>query len=1382
MPLGIFVRGVLIGLLTALIALGMALTYRSNRFINFAQADMGTIPVVLIVMLMTAWGWPYLLAVPTGVVAALVLGAVIELGIIRRFFKAPRLLLTVASLGLSQLLTAIAILLPRLWGADFPLLGQRLAAPFDLQFSIGTVVFDANDLIAMIVAPLALIGLAVFLRWSSVGVAIRASADSADRASLLGVPVKRLQTLVWAVASLMAFIAIFLRAGILGLPVFGALTVGVLLRALAALVLGRMTNLLAIGANAVALGILEVAVGFAASSPLLIDPILAAVIIVALVLTRRGSSRVDEADVSTWRSADDVRPIPDEVGRIPIVRAVKWGTFAVITAAVLIMPQVLSVDRTYKLATVGVYAVLGLSVVVLTGWAGQVSLGQIAFFAIGATVGAKATVDWGLDLSLALIISFVVGGAVAAAVGFPALRRRGFYLAVATLAFSLATTSYFLNSKYFGWVPDGRIPREPLFGKIDLTSTASMYYVVYAVLVGCLFIVKGHPQQPHRSSLHGAARQRTRGRGVRPPRDEGPARRVRVVGSPRGARRVPVRAPAAGHRPRSHRPVPEPVDPHVRHHRRRHRAPRGDHRRGVLDRPRQPAARALADPRERHRRPRRAADPPERRRWPLLSPPRSLAREGRSRARHRGAGSGDIVARGARDCSAAGSGARAGRRRRTDRGGGLMTIPKLRELSVKKWLLGVTGGAAVFPLLVLFGLNAVDELDRTAFAVLLPNIRDAFGLNLTGLLGLIGFVSFVALVLQVPIAAYSDRHNRVRITWIGALAWAFFSLLTGLAWSIVVLGIARAGSGIGKAVVDPTHNSLIADYYDIPVRPRVYSFHRAANAVGAFIGPLTAGLIAAEWGWRWPFIVFTFPTLVFVVLAWRLREPKRGVLERRAMGASEAAAQTEEATPSFAEAWRIVWKIESLRRIWYSLPFLAASLIGFSVLASLLYEQVFDLDERARGIIAACVEPAQLIGLVIGARIATRAMAKGGPAEILKFLSHVAYVVCAALVLFATVPNLYVTIGVNFAVTGLGAILAPGIFAALCLAIPPRARSMGFSVASLWIIPGLLVLPIIGYIGDHLGLRTGMLLMTPVFLIGGLILATTKNTINGDIAEVWRSTAARSEVALRTSARPSEAAARPRSRRLLRQRAGAVRRRLRGRRGQIVALLGTNGAGKSTLLKAISGLVEADRGAVIFDGREITHAPPNEIAASASSGARRPGRVPDPDRRREPPHRVVAAPARQGGGRRGHRSSARAVPGARRPPARPRREPVGRPAADARARHGVPVEAAAADDRRAVSRPRPGGRRAAAAADRSPPQGGHDDHPRRAVGERRAHRRRPGLLHGEGTRSASTARPPSCWTGPTCCGRCSSRARRTDSRRRKRTATSPEAWTSCPHG
>ena len=88
---------------------------------------------------------------------------------------------------------------------------------------------------------------------------------------------------------------------------------------------------------------------------------------------------------------------------------------------------------------------------------------------------------------------------------------------------------------------------------------------------------------------------------------------------------------------------------------------------------------------------------------------------------------------------------------------------------IRRRMLIVTGGAAIYPLLVLFGLNAVDELDRTAFAVLLPNIRDAFGLNLQGVLTLIAAVSVGALLLQVPIASLSDRSNRVRITWIGAL-------------------------------------------------------------------------------------------------------------------------------------------------------------------------------------------------------------------------------------------------------------------------------------------------------------------------------------------------------------------------------------------------------------------------------------------------------------------------------------------------------------------------------------------------------------------------------------------------------------------------------------
>ena len=151
----------------------------------------------------------------------------------------------------------------------------------------------------------------------------------------------------------------------------------------------------------------------------------------------------------------------------------------------------------------------------------------------------------------------------------------------------------------------------------------------------------------------------------------------------------------------------------------------------------------------------------------------------------------------------------------------------------------------MFPLLILFGLNAVDELDRTGFGILLPNIRDAFGMSNTGILTLVGLTALGALLLQLPIASCADRGNRVFITLLGAVVWAVFSLFTGAATAVWMLVLARTGTGIGRAVVDPTHNSLLSDYYAVDRRPAVFSFHRAANVLGQFIGPLLAGALAA---------------------------------------------------------------------------------------------------------------------------------------------------------------------------------------------------------------------------------------------------------------------------------------------------------------------------------------------------------------------------------------------------------------------------------------------------------------------------------------------------------------------------------------------------------
>ncbi|MBP6486534.1 MAG: MFS transporter [Ilumatobacteraceae bacterium] len=512
------------------------------------------------------------------------------------------------------------------------------------------------------------------------------------------------------------------------------------------------------------------------------------------------------------------------------------------------------------------------------------------------------------------------------------------------------------------------------------------------------------------------------------------------------------------------------------------------------------------------------------------------------------------------------------------------------------WLRGVCGGESAYPLAVLFGLNAVDELDRTAFGILLPNIRDEFGLDNTKVLGLVALSSIAALALQVPIAQYADRSRRVPLAIVGALVWATFSGMTGLAGGVVVLTIARSGSSLGKAVIDPTHNSLLADYYPIEARSKVFSTHRAANAVGAFVGPLSAGMLAYAFGWRVPFLVFVVPTLIFAFLALRLREPVRGKWERAAMGASDEVANTEETVPSFAESWRTVQKIPTLQRLWWSLPFLATALIGFVVLASLLYEQQFGLDERGRGVAAAVAEPFQLVGLVVGTRYITKRF-MADMRGLIRFIARVAIGTSVASVGFAFAPNVVIAVALNCVISGTLAVVGPGILVELSLAIPSRARATGFSVASLWVIPGLLILPLIGWISSHVGIRVGMLTLVPLFIIGSLILGTAQNTIDGDIAQVWQASAARSEALYQRRHGEADLL-------LIRNLDAGYggRQVLFGvnfdvKEGEIVALLGTNGAGKSTLLKAISGVVEADRGAVILDGRDVTHAPPNEIAA-----------------------------------------------------------------------------------------------------------------------------------------------------------------------------------------
>jgi len=412
--------------------------------------------------------------------------------------------------------------------------------------------------------------------------------------------------------------------------------------------------------------------------------------------------------------------------------------------------------------------------------------------------------------------------------------------------------------------------------------------------------------------------------------------------------------------------------------------------------------------------------------------------------------------------------------------------------------LGLTEGAPLFPLVVLFGLNAVDELDKTAFNVLAPEIRRSFGLGISGILGMVAVIELVAILLGLPLAYWADRRSRVRLAAGGASLWGTFSVATGLAPSVGLLAAARAGAGMGRAVVTPTHFSLLADYYPPEIRPKVYGTHRAANSVGQFVGPILAGALALWFGWRAPFVLFVVPTAVFVMLAYRLHEPARGGHERRAAGAAEAACATEEEPPGFLEGCRMLWRVRSLRRIWYSLPFAAAVIVGFGSLFAIFYEQEFGLNSAQRGFAAAVTEPAQILGLVIGIPLANRLLKKD-PALVLRFVALVGVVVAACFATLSVTPYLAVVLAMNMVIAASAAVLSPGVYSVLSLALPPRARSLGFAVSALWILPGLALYPLIGHVADTSGIRTALFGLSFPLVVAGFLLASAGRFVNDDI-------------------------------------------------------------------------------------------------------------------------------------------------------------------------------------------------------------------------------------------------------------------------------------------
>ena len=483
--------GAIKGLTLSLLAVGIALVYRTNRIINFAQADLGAVPGAFGVALIVGKGWGYWIAFPVGLAAAFLLGILVEFLFVRRFFKSPRLILTVATVGIAQILVGFSIFIPGWLG-----FGDRgvtsLEEPFGWSFKVDITTFDSHDVMALITVPIVLVILGAFLRYTTIGVALRGAAESADRAALLGIPVKLLQTLVWSIAAALAYVAYWLNTGLVGFQ-RGQLAIDLLLIALGAVVIGRLDRIPTIVAAAIGFGLVDQTIKFdwnvdayrSASTALLI------IFGVFFIREQRGS-RVGAGAISTWQTVQEIRGIPRELRYERPIQLARLAIGCWVVAAVIGLPLVFDGDRETRLmAFIGLFAIIGVSMVILSGWAGQVSLGHMAIVALGAVAGASMTTLNDQDLIVGLLVGGIVGAVAMVAIGIPALRAKGISLGITTLALSFLTEKYLLNSQYGPIFIKDRLPsfsgyyfdhRPDLLWSLNVDSERAYYYLIAACL------------------------------------------------------------------------------------------------------------------------------------------------------------------------------------------------------------------------------------------------------------------------------------------------------------------------------------------------------------------------------------------------------------------------------------------------------------------------------------------------------------------------------------------------------------------------------------------------------------------------------------------------------------------------------------------------------------------------------------------------------------------------------------------------------------------------------------------------------------------------------------------------------------------------------------
>jgi branched-chain amino acid transport system permease protein len=445
------------GCVYALTAMGLVVTYTTSGIFNFAQGAIGMIAAYFFWELRSAWHLPSLLALIVSVlVFAPLIGALLERVVVRRLENAAleaKLTVTIA-----LLLLGIAVA-TAVWNPEKVRMIQNFFNGH--QVSIGGVNLTYQQLIVVAAAILAAVGLRLFFLYTRAGIATRAVVDDRELASLTGATPARFAQLGWALGCGLAALA-----GILIAPQFGALSVTQLtllvVNGYAAAMVGRLKSLPLTFVGAIILGLLySYGVGYLPSTPgwNAFGNVIPMVFLLLVILVLPQSRAVLS------------RRIMVRAPRLVGLREslVAGGALIVVAVVVSRLLGATNLDYANRGLAVGI---IMLSLVLLTGYGGQVSLCQFSFAGLGAYAMSKVGGTHGSLVGL--LAAMGLAGAVGALLALPSLRLRGLYLALATLAFAQGMDIAFFNQiRFFGASNSIAVARPDVFG-LSLDSSRSL--------------------------------------------------------------------------------------------------------------------------------------------------------------------------------------------------------------------------------------------------------------------------------------------------------------------------------------------------------------------------------------------------------------------------------------------------------------------------------------------------------------------------------------------------------------------------------------------------------------------------------------------------------------------------------------------------------------------------------------------------------------------------------------------------------------------------------------------------------------------------------------------------------------------------------------------